>query len=198
MVAKTRRPDRRIQKTRTQLYDALAQLVAKHGYDAVTVQDVLDRANIGRSTFYTHFRDKDELLLSGIHHLREVLAQESAVAVAAGAPVEDRMLAFSRAMFIHAHGFHSTYRGVVGSQAGAVVKQRMQAMVGSLMEAELVAARGARSRTVRGVPRDLFILSLASTFTAVMGWWLDQRPLPSPDAAHKHFRALVRPMLEGL
>ena len=53
--------DRRVQRTRTLLLDALLDLIAEKGYAAVTVQDIVDRANVGRSTYYAHFLDKREL-----------------------------------------------------------------------------------------------------------------------------------------
>jgi AcrR family transcriptional regulator len=56
--------DRRIQKTLALLQNALADLTAEKGYDDVTIQDILDRANVGRSTFYAHFENKDQLLRS--------------------------------------------------------------------------------------------------------------------------------------
>lgn len=65
-------PDRRVQKTRKLLQDALIELVAEKGYDAVTVQEILDQANVGRSTFYAHFRDKDQLLGSILDRLNEL------------------------------------------------------------------------------------------------------------------------------
>ena len=63
--------DRRIQRTRQLLHEALIELIQEKGYEAVTVQDILDRANLGRSTFYLHYRDKEELLLSGFERLRD-------------------------------------------------------------------------------------------------------------------------------
>lgn len=57
--------DRRIQKTRKALTEALIQLILEKGYEQVTVQDILDRANVGRSTFYLHYENKDQLLLNG-------------------------------------------------------------------------------------------------------------------------------------
>jgi AcrR family transcriptional regulator len=51
-------PDRRILRTRRSLLDALVGLILEKGYEAVTVQDVIDRADVGRSTFYAHFHDK--------------------------------------------------------------------------------------------------------------------------------------------
>jgi AcrR family transcriptional regulator len=57
--------DRRIQRTRALLLSALLDLIVERGYEELTVQDIVDRANVGRSTFYKHFLDKHELLLRG-------------------------------------------------------------------------------------------------------------------------------------
>lgn len=57
--------DPRIRRTKQRLHDSLLQLSMERGYDAVTVQDVLTHSETARSTFYAHFRDKDDLLLSG-------------------------------------------------------------------------------------------------------------------------------------
>lgn len=66
-------PDRRIQKTRKLLSDALISLIIEKGYDAVTIQDILDRANVGRSTFYAHFENKEHLLLNGQGDFQKLL-----------------------------------------------------------------------------------------------------------------------------
>jgi AcrR family transcriptional regulator len=58
--------DRRVQRTRALLRDALMSLIAEKGYRAITVQNIIDRANLGRSTFYAHYQDKEDLLLSGM------------------------------------------------------------------------------------------------------------------------------------
>ena len=56
----TKAPDRRVQRTRKLLQDALMALILEKGYEAVTIQDIIDRANVGRSTFYAHFLDKQQ------------------------------------------------------------------------------------------------------------------------------------------
>ena len=56
--------DRRVQKTRKLLKDALISLIIEKGLEAVSIQEILDRANVGRSTFYIHFENKQELLHS--------------------------------------------------------------------------------------------------------------------------------------
>ncbi len=65
-------PDRRVQKTKASLHDALIGLAREKPYPSIAVKEILDRANVGRSTFYTHFRDKDDLLESGIHEILRV------------------------------------------------------------------------------------------------------------------------------
>src|SRR5262245_61151079 len=65
-------PDRRVQKTRKLLQDALIELVAEKGYESVSIREILDRANVGRSTFYAHFQDKDQLLHSILDRLDEL------------------------------------------------------------------------------------------------------------------------------
>ena len=68
-------PDRRVQKTRKLLQDALIELVAEKSYESITIQELLDKANVGRSTFYAHFQDKDQLLHSILDRLDELFEQ---------------------------------------------------------------------------------------------------------------------------
>ncbi|MCI0579200.1 MAG: TetR/AcrR family transcriptional regulator [Chloroflexi bacterium] len=67
--------DRRVQKTRKLLQEALIELVAEKGYESVTIREILDKANVGRSTFYAHFQDKDQLLHSILDRLDELFEQ---------------------------------------------------------------------------------------------------------------------------
>ncbi len=67
--------DRRVQKTRKLLQDALIDLVAEKGYEAVSIREILDQANVGRSTFYAHFQDKDQLLHSILDRLDDLFEE---------------------------------------------------------------------------------------------------------------------------
>ena len=67
--------DRRVQKTRKLLQDALIELVAEKGYESVSIREILDEANVGRSTFYAHFQDKEQLLHSILDRLNELFEQ---------------------------------------------------------------------------------------------------------------------------
>jgi len=67
--------DRRVQKTRKLLQDALIELVAQKSYESVSIREILETANVGRSTFYSHFQDKDQLLHSILDRLDKLFEQ---------------------------------------------------------------------------------------------------------------------------
>src|SRR5215469_232412 len=68
--------DRRSQRTRRLVISAIMELIAEKSYDAITVQDLLDRANIGRSTFYSHYFDKEDVLTALAEQMLEMLSQQ--------------------------------------------------------------------------------------------------------------------------
>ena len=70
--------DRRVARTRDLLHHALMSLIQTKGYEAITVQDICDKANVGKSTFYAHYTSKDDLKRSGIEHMRMALSKELA------------------------------------------------------------------------------------------------------------------------
>src|SRR6266567_8460358 len=89
--------DRQVQKTHNLLRGALVSLIAEKPYDSIVVKEILDRANVGRSTFYTHFRDKDDLLVTGIHDMLGPVPSPTRT----GARGLDRILWFSLPVFDH-------------------------------------------------------------------------------------------------
>src|SRR5438093_4829455 len=123
-------PDRRVQRTRKLLQDALVSLMIEKGYEATTVQDIIDRANLGRATFYAHFADKETLLVSRLEDLRAMLALRQQ----AGG-----VLGFSLAMFEHARGHLSLYAAIVAKESGAFVLQRIHRTIADLAGLDLKA-----------------------------------------------------------
>src|SRR4051812_43769240 len=69
--------DRRSERTRQLIGTALIEVMLAKGYDEITVQDILDRANVGRSTFYAHFLDKEDLLVSQLTRVLDELIQQN-------------------------------------------------------------------------------------------------------------------------
>ena len=67
--------DRRSQRTQHSLHEALMSLMQEKRYDDITVQDIIDRANVGRSTFYANYQDKEDLMTRGLMHLMQIFSE---------------------------------------------------------------------------------------------------------------------------
>ena len=81
---KTQKDDRRSQRTRQALHQALFALMRTKRYDAITVQDIIDQANVGRSTFYAHFVDKEDLASYSLEQIMQALMHSPASGATAG------------------------------------------------------------------------------------------------------------------
>jgi AcrR family transcriptional regulator len=92
--------DRRVLRTQKLLRQALFALMGEKDYESITVQDILEKADVGRSTFYVHFRNKDDLLKSGLEMFRAWLfeAQKNA---RESSQSPDIVLGFTLALFEH-------------------------------------------------------------------------------------------------
>lgn len=187
--------DRRIQKTREQLQNALISLLFEKNYDSILVQDILDRANVGRSTFYTHFRDKDELLMSTTRNLHDMLRDAQSRPLPASAKPYEKIIAFSYAMFEHSRDFQPLYRRLVQSQAGTLIMQSLRKMIADLVMEESKKEFQRRRKAGSDVPLEILIHHVASAFISVMTWWLDHDSALSPKAINAIFRSLVLPTL---
>jgi AcrR family transcriptional regulator len=184
--------DRRIQKTKNLLHEALGSLIREKPYDAIVVQEILDRANVGRSTFYMHFRDKDELLVSGIHNmLRSVHKTESP----SSEKRYERIIRFSLPIFQHIHRHRHMGAAQMGTRGRAIIHEHLRKVLSELIASDLRKDFQSRRKTACQLPPDLLVQYVASTFTLVLNWWVESRhPLP-PDEINDVFRALVLPTL---
>src|SRR5215469_12567808 len=80
IISKQHVRDRRVRKTHKLLHEALFSLIHERDFDSIAIKEILHRADVGRSTFYSHFRDKEELLVSGLHEMLRALRPPSSSA----------------------------------------------------------------------------------------------------------------------
>lgn len=187
--------NRRVEKTKRELHLAMISLLHERNYDSIVVQDILDRANVGRSTFYSHFRDKDELLLKGIGNLREWLrAAQTEAGKTMDKPYE-KMISFSLPMFEHIDEFRKVIHGINQSQAGPLMMQKIGRMIAELITDASQGEFEKRRKSKAPVPKEILIHYVSSTFISVMTWWLDNRNSMTPKAVNTVYRSLVLPTL---
>ena len=184
--------DRRIRRTRKLLQDALLELILEKGYAAVTVQDVIDRANVGRSTFYAHFQDKESLFLSEFealqmqfeHHLTRM-------------PMTDASpWGLSLMMFQHAQSQRQLYKALAGKEAGSVVLEYLRKFLSAVLFDHLKPQFS--KRKTPQIPPEILAHYLVSTFIALLTWWLDHDLPYSAERMNDMFRQLTQPGVEAV
>ncbi|HYS51000.1 MAG TPA: TetR/AcrR family transcriptional regulator [Burkholderiales bacterium] len=183
MHDKQRTKDRRAEKTEALLREALGALIREKSYDDIVVKEILARADVGRSTFYAHFHDKDELLLSGIQDmLRSAQSREGIVW-------------FSLPILEHIEEHRNTGGATMGRRGRQAMHEHLQHAIAELIEGDL--RRGlhrSRSRVGRGSP-ELMVRWIATTFVLVLNWWVENDNRFPAREADRVFRGLIEPTL---
>ena len=180
--------DRRVRRTRKALRDALVELILEKGYAAVTVGDIADRADVGRTTFYAHFTDKDDLLLSGFAEMHEAPMKASAVTGIG------RLAALARDMVTHADQERRLYRAVFGYGGAGPLQARLAGELASFLEDEL-------GRAYPEAPPAKVTMAARMATTAFLGliaWWLDGDEPLTGEAICQAFEAFVMPALTSM
>lgn len=178
--------DRRVQRTRRALRDALIELILKRGWEETSVQDVCDHADVGRSTFYVHFADKEDLLVSGFDELRKALRAHGAGAS------DPRTLGFARGLIEHTYENRRLFRAVVGKRSGQVVQNRFRQLLITLVEEDLAKLMPAGPRL------DASANYIAGALFQLVIWWHETRNPLEPDDVATIFEQLTTAVLTAL
>ena len=178
--------DRRVQRTRDLLHTALIELINEKSYDKITVQDIIDRANVGRSTFYAHFANKDELLSSQLHafqlNLEHYLTE---------ANVESVLIPV-KALFEHGKENYNLFRALLGSDGIDVVRR---AAYDQIIQSILSHLQDAQSQGHDfGMPAMFIAQYIGGALNTLLMWWLDER-MPYPPAEMEN---MFNQMTEGI
>jgi AcrR family transcriptional regulator len=184
--------DRRVARSRAMLGQALLSLIVKKSYDAITVEDICETANVGRSTFYAHFTSKDDLKRSGLEHLRQELVDRQRSA--ASSADKARGLGFSLTMFEHARDHIHLYRALIGNRGGAIALGAVRQILCDCVRREL-AATG--DKIPKDIPREFIIQYIVGAYMAVLTWWLDGGAKLPPARIDAMFRRLATDGIES-
>ena len=175
--------DRRVARTHALLQDALITLIPERGYAPITVADLCEKANIGRSTFYTHYADKEELRSATIdEHLRSLSnRQQSAQSETSG-----RLLMFSRPMFEHAHAFRSLHRTLLAS-GGDTIHDKFRERIRRAVRSELIEKWIGEA----DASLEFAVQFISGAFLAVLAWWIAADASLSPAQADALFQQMA-------
>ena len=164
------RHERRRLQTRNLLIQTTLQLVLEKGYEAISIQDITDRADLGRGTFYIHFKDKEEVVWTALRDLFQELE------LAAHKQLDRRMPQVEYYgllnIFSHAEKNRDLYRVIFGGRGAAMLTARVQDL---MAEAFLYDIRNAptRSDINFNLPEEIRAQLLTGAISRLLFWWLE-------------------------
>src|ERR1700757_368787 len=179
-----RKTDRRIRRTHQRLGSALVELIHEKPFNDVTVQEVLDRASVGRSTFYLHFRNKNDLLLSQL----EIFLETMSTTLTNREEESHRVLPVAE-MFSHIGAQNRIYRALADAGRLHDFFDLAQGYFSRAIEQRLRES----GRCSHLLPQELSARSyaLAASLLALLKWWVDRRAKEAPRAIDELFHRIV-------
>jgi AcrR family transcriptional regulator len=176
--------DRRVLRSRDRLGDAMIALIQEKPFDEITVQEVLDRAGVSRTTFYAHYRDKDDLFMSDVDEFLEgAAAMLSRKREASGrvAPVEE--------FFAHVAEGRKLYDALVASDRIDDFLELARGHFARGIERRL--ADSGRARGLEPATRAALSHALAGAMLSLMKWWIDRGMTAPPSEMDDLFHRMV-------
>lgn len=181
-------PDRRVRRTRSMLRAALIELILDRGFDAITVQDITDRANLARATFYLHYSDKEDLLS---HCLNEVYAElERRITQANSQVFEDGSTSLACVLFQHAVENTKLYHIILHGHGQGLILHRIRSCLAERITNQLGALLARREGPA--LP-EVMAHHLTGALLGLLAWWLDRGQPHTPGEMAHLFRQIGQP-----
>jgi AcrR family transcriptional regulator len=178
-------PDRRIQRTQQTLFDALIDLLKVKHYDAISVMDIIEKANVGRSTFYAHFQTKDDLLKSGFERVLDMLSEQLVF------DETEHILTLDTApLFRHAQIHSELYRTLAWGTGFEITTQGQASLGEKFRQRFSLLVSSDRQPTV---PLSALSYSLSGSLLILLKWWLENGMPGSPETMDGIFQQLIMP-----
>lgn len=182
--------DRRQQKTRAAIFRAFSDLLNKRNYTTVTVQDIIDEANIGRSTFYAHFDTKDALLKAMSTELFDHILNTAKdrrdphdLFACANAP---------HSVFCHIlHHLQENDNNILSlltCESRGVFLDYFKSGMEELVSAQILTREGT-------LPREFLVNHIAGSFVEMVQWWIQGGCRQTPEELDTWFRAVTEPFV---
>ena len=178
-----RKIDRRIGRTRDRLGDALMQLALEKPFDTITVQNVLDRAEVSRSTFYVHYNDKDDLFISDLDQFFEGMA----TMLSRRADPSDRV-APVRELFAHIANASRFHKAVIASGKIHDALELCQGHFARGIQQRLAELQRARGTTTQ---QHAVAQALAGALVSLLLWWIKAKMPTSPTHMDNLYHRMV-------
>ena len=172
---------RRIRKTKTAIFNALHELMQEKRYANISIQNIIDRAYIGRTTFYSHYATKDELLESYISHIFDMLIvepQSEAETLDALIPIEP--------IFNHLQGHNRFLKNILHTDSGEMLFQRAEVYWRKKLQTYMENVESESK-----LPVDLRIHNIIASAIGLIKWWSKNDVPYSPQEMSAFWKILL-------
>ena len=182
--------DRRVGKTRKAIFAALNELLQEKKYSKITVQEIIDRADVGRATFYAHFPTKEDLLSGLIENIFESLSEQLNGHIT---QEQESELFPVAALFAHIQDNERIIKGVAMSESGELLFEKFKSYWGTKIQPLIVAhiPKGEKSK----IPLDMLINHIINTLIELIKFWLQDGLRYTPEQMEQYFFELIYPVL---
>jgi AcrR family transcriptional regulator len=182
--------DRRVAKTRKAIFVALSELLQEKKYSKITVQEIIDRADVGRATFYSHFPTKDDLLCGSIENIFESLSEQLNGHMTQGQ--ENELLPVA-ALFAHIKENKRIIIGVAISESGELLFEKFKSYWGNKIRPLVIAHIPNVGKPI--VPIDMLVNHSITTLIELIKFWIQDGLRYTPEQMEQYFFELIYPVL---
>ena len=197
---KGNKTDRRIQRTRQALRTALLELTKEKGYDSISIEEITERANVGRATFYLHYKDKEDLLLEQYSEMADEKVQLfSQIPFSEWLPSgehstddpNNQPLLPLLIVFQHIHDHSEFYYVLLKSENSSRIVERIRRInTESIVKFAETKMKNDPIPLLFEVPVEFFASFFSGALLSTITWWLDERMRHSPEEVTLMFRKL--------
>ena len=184
--------ERRRKKTRQAILSAFQELLAQKRYENITVQDIVETADVGRSTFYTHFETKDMLLRAMCEdmfvHVLENVTDEGSHDFSHD---RDNPAMIVSHMLYHMQDQQKNIRGLLTCESRDIFLQYFREKL-----RETLAARGHELLRGHALPDDFLINHITGSFVLMVEWWMRGGCMLTPEEMTRMYAAVITPVFE--
>ena len=186
--------DRRQQKTQAAIFAAFISLLAEKNYNHITVQEIIDRANVGRTTFYAHFGTRDDLLKALCEELFDHIIASAKDSTHTHGLYSDNSAPESIFCHLlqHLQENDKNVLGLLSCESSDIFLRYFKDSLNDLISSQFVTQN---RRTNRELPNDFMVNHISGSFVEMVLWWIKGKMRQTPEELDRYFRAVIEPIL---
>lgn len=184
--------DRRIRRTQQSIRNALIELMLEKAYEKITIQEIIDRADVGRATFYNHYQDKDDLLLRGVAEFtRSEVTEEPVQRIHEQTSTRPLNTVETAGMFRHSQQNSRMHQVIFKRNQDNVVLERVTAVLQARVEEQLEHLKSTEFDLA--VPMPILAHFISGGIWSLIHWWHENDFPFSPEEMDAFFQQIAMP-----